>query len=98
VVHYGFYAVVFLMVVTGYATAIFAGLNRIVFQGSGEPLPPDFSSHPGFVAHGYLALPLAGLIALHLAAVLYHQLIAKDPLLRRMWYGWRLAEAAVRTH
>ena len=97
-VHYGFYAVVFLMVVTGYATAIFAGLNRIVFQGSGEPLPPDFSSHPGFVAHGYLALPLAGLIALHLAAVLYHQWIAKDPLLRRMWYGWRLAEAAVRTH
>jgi len=98
VVHYGFYAVVFLMVVTGYATAIFAGLNRIVFQGSGEPLPPDFSSHPGFVAHGYLALPLAGLIALHVAAVLYHQLIAKDPLLRRMWYGRRLAEAAVRTH
>ncbi|MBU6463377.1 MAG: cytochrome b/b6 domain-containing protein [Proteobacteria bacterium] len=95
-VHYGFYAVVFLMVATGYATAILAGLNRIVFQGSGEPLPPDFSSYPGFVAHGYLALLLAGLIALHVAAVLYHQLIAKDPLLRRMWYGRRLAKAAAR--
>jgi cytochrome b561 len=96
IVHYGFYVVVFLMIATGYATAIFAGLNRIVFQGSGEPLPPDFSSYPSFVSHGYLALLLAGLIALHVAAVLYHRFIAKDPLLRRMWYGRRFVEAAER--
>jgi cytochrome b561 len=86
----------FLMIVTGYATAIFAGLNRIVFQGSGEPLPADFSSHPSFVARGYLARLLAGPIALHAAAVLYHQFIAKDPPLRRMCHGRRFAEAAGR--
>jgi cytochrome b561 len=33
VTHYGFYVLVLLMVGTGYATAILAGLNRIVFQG-----------------------------------------------------------------
>jgi cytochrome b561 len=36
VTHYGFYVLVLLMVGTGYATAILAGLNRIVFQGSGN--------------------------------------------------------------
>jgi len=44
VTHYGFYVLVLLMVGTGYATAILAGLNRIVFQGSGEPLPENSPS------------------------------------------------------
>ena len=44
------------MVGTGYATAILAGLNRIVFQGSGEPLPENFAVYPTFIAHGYIAL------------------------------------------
>jgi hypothetical protein len=35
---YGCYVLVLVVVVTGYATAIPAGLNRIVFQGSGEPI------------------------------------------------------------
>src|SRR5271155_2176770 len=36
ITHYGFYVLVLLMVASGYTTAILAGLNRIVFQGSGE--------------------------------------------------------------
>jgi cytochrome b561 len=46
VTHYGFYVLILMMVGTGYATAILAGLNRIVFQGSGDPLPEDFDIYP----------------------------------------------------
>jgi cytochrome b561 len=87
--HYGFYVLVLLMAGTGLATAILAGLNRSVFQGTGEPLPPSFAAYPSFVVHGYLALLLAGLIVLHVAAALYHQFFVKDGLFRRMWFGRR---------
>jgi cytochrome b561 len=89
VVHYGFYLLVVLMVATGFATAILAGLNRIVFQGTGEPLPPTFTVYPSFVAHGYLALLLAGLIVLHVLAALYHHVVLKDGLFQRMSFGRR---------
>lgn len=86
--HYAFYLVILLIVASGLTTAILAGLNRIVLERSGEPLP-DLDSYPTFVAHGYLAYLLLGLIGLHLAGALYHQLILKDGLLRRMWFGSR---------
>jgi cytochrome b561 len=92
VLHFGFYLLVLFMVATGYATAILAGLNRIVFQGSGEPLPPSFSAYPSFAAHAVLATLLAGLIVLHIAAALYHQFARKDRLLRRMWFGRRFVD------
>ena len=54
----------------------------------------DFAANSGnggssFVVHGLLATLLVGLIALHFAAALYHQLVLKDGLLRRMWFGRR---------
>jgi cytochrome b561 len=93
VTHYGFYVLVLLMVGTGYATAILAGLNRIVFQGSGEPLPENFAVYPTFIAHGYIALFLAGFVVLHVLAALYHQFVRRDGLFRRMWFGRRAAKA-----
>jgi cytochrome b561 len=89
VTHYGFYVLVLLMVGTGYATGILAGLNRSVFQHSGEPLPASFAIYPTFVAHSYLALVMVGLILLHLVAALYHQFVRRDRLLQRMWFGRR---------
>jgi cytochrome b561 len=89
IIHYGFYVLVLLMVGSGYATAILAGLNKSVFQGSGDPLPPDFSIYPTFVAHGTLAALLAGFIVLHVLAALFHQFVLKDGLLRRMLFGRR---------
>jgi cytochrome b561 len=89
VVHYGFYLLVLLMVASGYATAIIAGLNKTVFQGSGDPLPASFAIYPSFIAHGYAALLLAGLIALHVLAALYHQFVRKDGLFGRMLFGRR---------
>jgi cytochrome b561 len=88
-VHYGFYLLVIGMVASGYTTGILAGLNRSVFQESGEALPADISVYPSFVAHGLLAAILAGFIALHVAAALYHQFVRRDGLLRRMWFGRR---------
>ncbi len=95
VTHYGFYVMVLLMVGTGYATAILAGLNRTVFQGSGDPLPENFAVYPPFIAHGYIALVLAGFIVLHVLAALYHQFVRRDRLFRRMSFGRRAANAAV---
>jgi cytochrome b561 len=90
ITHYGFYVLVVLMVGTGFATAILAGLNKIVFQRSGDPLPPSFEAYPTFVAHGYLAVLLVGFIVLHVLAAFYHQFVRKDGLLRRMSFGRRV--------
>jgi len=87
--HYGFYVLVLLMVTSGYATGILAGLNRSVFQRTGEPLPADFDVYPSFVAHSYLATVLAVLIGLHVLAAIYHQFVRKDHLLSRMAFGRR---------
>ena len=79
-----------MMAGSGLATAILAGLNRSVFQNTGEALPASFAAYPTFTAHFYLALVLAGLIVLHVTAALYHQFARGDHLLRRMWFGPRV--------
>ena len=84
VVHWGFYGLVVLMVGTGFATGLAAGLPEIVFAGSGAPLPASFAGYPTFQAHFWLATLLLALIVLHLGAALYHQLVQRDGLLRRM--------------
>jgi len=95
VAHCAFYVLVLLMAGSGLATAILAGLNRSVFQGTGEPLPPSFDAYPSFVAHGYFALLLTGLVTLHAVAALYHQFVTKDGPFRRMWFGRRETDDAV---
>lgn len=77
------------MVLTGLATALGAGLFPIVFGGVAETLPEGLSSLPQRAAHGWIAAVLITLIALHVAATLHHQLVLKDGLLRRMWFGRR---------
>lgn len=88
-VHCGFYLLVFGMAGSGLSTSVLAGLNRSVFQGSGEPLPPSFAVYPTFVAHFYLAWLLLGLLVLHVIAALHHQFFLRDGLFRRMWFGRR---------
>jgi cytochrome b561 len=87
IAHYGFYALVVLMVMTGFATALLAGGVRSMFQGSASPLPPTFAAYPTFQAHLYLGEALVCLIALHVLAALYHQFVRGDGLLRRMTFG-----------
>jgi cytochrome b561 len=92
--HLAFYGLVVLLAATGLATAILAGLNRIVFARTGEPLPADLTSYPSFVAHAFLAAAVAGLIVLHVAAALRHQLVLKDRLLDRMVFARRTRSKA----
>lgn len=89
--HLGFYALIAGMVLTGMATAFGAGLFPIVYGGAAETLPPELATLPQRAAHGIIATLLVALIALHIAAALYHQIILKDGLLRRMWFGKRSA-------
>jgi cytochrome b561 len=84
--HTSFYAIVFLMIATGWTTG---WLISGVFQPNGGPLPDTFAVFPSFQAHAVLATLLAILIVVHVAAALYHQLVLKDGLFRRMWFGKR---------
>jgi cytochrome b561 len=94
-VHCGFYLLVLGMAGSGLSTSILAGLNRSVFQGSGEPLPPSFAIYPTFVAHTYLAWLLLGLLVVHVIGALYHQFFLTDGLFRRMWFERRVSRLSV---
>ena len=91
IAHVGLYVIVFLMIATGWTTG---WLISGAFQPNGEPLPDNFAVFPTFKAHAVLAALLAILIAAHVAAALYHQLVVKDGLFRRMWFGRRSIVAA----
>jgi len=94
ITHYSFYGLVFAMAVTGLATAFLAGLFPIVYGHSGAALPRSFLVYPTRVAHGIVGWTLVALIGLHIIAVLFHQFIKKDGLLRRMWFGRRISQVA----
>jgi cytochrome b561 len=65
-----------------------AGLPEIVYGGHGS-LPPDLWVYKLRAVHYALSRVLMVLIALHLAGVVYHMLIRRDGLLRRMAFGRR---------
>jgi len=85
--HYALYLFAILMALSGVSTAMQASLFSIVFGASGAPLPEDFFVYPVRYVHGYVALILIALIALHFGAAMYHQFIRKDKLLGRMWFS-----------
>ncbi len=90
IAHGMLYAIVFLMIASGFSTGY---LIRGAFQPNGA-LPDDFDMLPTFQAHAVLATLLVALIAAHVAAALYHQFRLKDGLLRRMWFGQRTVTRA----
>jgi len=87
--HWLFYILVIGMAGSGLATASMAGLGAIVFGGSGDPLPPDFTVYPPRIAHGIIATLIGLLLLAHVAAALFHQFVRKDGLFSRMWFGAR---------
>ncbi len=74
------------MGLSGLGIAVQSGILPLL--GGGEiPLPADFMVYPPRIGHGWVARLLLGLIALHIGAAFYHQLVRKDGLLGRMWFG-----------
>jgi cytochrome b561 len=90
VAHHGLYAIVFLMIASGWCTGF---LIRGVFAPHGGHLPATFAVFPTFRIHAALAALLAFLIVGHIAAALYHQFVLKDHLFRRMRFGKRVGAA-----
>ena len=96
--HRAFYAAVFGMAASGLTMALQADLPTILF-GTGGALPPDFWIFAARVVHYTVSRLLIALIALHVAGALYHALVLKDGLLRRMLFGRRrLPEATPPRH
>lgn len=87
--HWLLYGLVALMVASGLTTALVNGLFPIVFGGSGDPVPAALSESAPRLAHGLFAKVLMALLALHIAAALFHQVVLRDNLFRRMWFGRR---------
>jgi cytochrome b561 len=86
IAHGSLYGIVFLMIVSGWATG---WLISGSFQPNGPPLPQSFTLLPTFQVHATLAVLLVTLIAVHIAAALYHQFVLKDGIFRRIWFGER---------
>lgn len=84
------YVAVIGMAGSGIVMALQTRLPWIVF-GHDRPLPADFWAYPIRSVHYAFSRLLMGLIALHIAGALYHTLILRDGLLRRMWFGRRRA-------
>jgi cytochrome b561 len=87
--HRLFYVAVLGMGGSGVFMALQTGLPVIVFAGDGV-LPADFWVFPVRTVHYLFSRLLMALIALHVAGALYHALILKDGLLRRMFFGRRV--------
>ncbi|MBV6658099.1 MAG: cytochrome b/b6 domain-containing protein [Devosiaceae bacterium] len=85
-IHYVIYAVIFGAAFSGMALSAMAGLPPIIFGGSGDPLPESFDIYAPMLAHWLFGIVLAALIAVHLAAVIYHEAIRRTDLLARMWW------------
>jgi cytochrome b561 len=60
----------------------------------GGTLPADFWIYPIRSIHYLFSRMLMVLIALHVAGALYHTLLLRDGLLRRMFFGRRFVAAA----
>jgi cytochrome b561 len=90
--HRLFYVTVIAMAGSGLVMALQTGLFDSVFAGRGQ-IPADFWVFPIRSVHYALSRLLMALIALHAVAALYHAVILRDGLLKRMFFGRRLINA-----
>ncbi len=84
--HWGLYALLVCVPLAGYlGVALFPALDIFgLFSLPALVAPDKEASKTAFLVHGLLAAGLALLIAVHVAAALYHFLVRKDNVLGRM--------------
>ncbi len=88
--HHGLYVLFFVVPLLGWAYSSAAGFPIVVFGVI--PLPDLLAVNKELAeilkpVHGWAAWSLCGLVVLHLAAALKHQLINRDGLVQRMWFA-----------
>jgi cytochrome b561 len=83
-VHYALYAAILVLASSGIATLLLSGAVPALLAGT--PLP-DFSDLLPRLVHGVASKLMLVLLAAHVGAALYHQLIRRDRLLARMGIG-----------
>lgn len=81
--HVGLYGLIFLMLASGIAMSVYFGLPNILFFGEGS-LPATFDDFWARAVHGIGATALMALIAIHIAAAIYHVAVKKDGVMARM--------------
>ena len=88
-VHVGLPLCALVMVLSGIATAMAAGLGEVVFAGKAYRVPEIVRTLPTFHLHACAARAMLVLLLLHLIGGLYHQFVLRDGLLGRMapWGG-----------
>jgi cytochrome b561 len=86
ITHYVLYLFILGMGISGLGIAVQAGLLPML-SGKDAFLPEDLMVYPPYIGHGLTSWLLIGLIALHVGAALFHQIIRKDNLMARMWFG-----------
>lgn len=87
VVHWGLYAAVIAMALSGIALSVSSGLAGAVW-GSGA-MPPDFAGNPARGVHGILANVIIVLILVHVLGALLHGVFRGQGVMGRMWFGPR---------
>ncbi len=88
--HSCLYAITIAMPITGYISVAARGRETTFFELFVVPswVPLDRAlSNLTETAHRYGQYAVYALVALHVAAALYHQFVVRDGLLRRMWPG-----------
>jgi len=85
VVHWGLYAAVIAMALSGMALSVTSGLGVAVW-GEGA-MPADFAGTPARAVHGILSTLVLALIGLHILGALFHGAVKGDGLMGRMWFG-----------
>ena len=81
IVHLGLYAAILVMVASGIATVALTGAAPAIFGGG---ILPDFNEVAPFTTHSLVSRLLTVLALGHIGAALFHQLIKRDGLIRRM--------------
>jgi cytochrome b561 len=90
--HRALYVAVFAQGIAGLTMALQSGVLGLLLGGS-PPIPDDFWVYPARTVHYLISRVLMALIALHVTGALYHTLVLRDGLLRRMWFGRRVVHA-----
>jgi cytochrome b561 len=85
--HVTLYVLLLVVPLLGWAAASARGWRVTLFPGLALPALLPRGSKSGFLAgdvHSFLAYTLLAIVALHIAAALYHRLVLRDEVLARM--------------